>query len=131
MMSWPIPADREYNLSMAGWMTAYVLLLTGASWAHSHHWLTGPWIYVAAVAPSLPIGGVMVAVLRLLGRSDEFVRAVLIRRFVAATSLMLFGCTAYGFLEIYADLPHAPLYLAFAAFWAAFAVVSPFIRSSR
>jgi len=125
------PAAREYSLSVLGWMTLYVLLILTVSWADDAERLSGPIVYAAALSPSVPIGGLMWAVLRFMTRSDEFVRAVLAKRFVVTTGIMLFLCVAYGFLETYADVPHAPLWLAFPTFWAVFGLVSPFVRTSR
>jgi hypothetical protein len=62
-------------------------------------------VYALAISPSLPIGGTIWQVLRYMDRSDEYVRAIVTRRFVLATGVTLFLCTAWGFLESNAGLP--------------------------
>ena len=126
-----IPADRRYYVSMTGWMVVYVLTIVGLELAEGATWFSGAVRYVAAVAPSLPIGGVIWAVLALIGRSDEYVRTVMAKRFIVATGGMMFLCTAWGFLETYAGVPHIDLWIVFPLFWLVFGLVSPFIRSSR
>lgn len=124
--------NAEYARSMAIWSTVYVALVAGISWTPlGEQLLGGPLVYVVAASPAVPIAGMMWAVLRLMQRSDEFVRAVLVKRFVISTGVTFVLCAVWGFLESFAKVPHAQLWLVFPIFWAVFGVVSPFVRTSR
>ena len=52
-------------------------------------------------------------------------------RGVTATGVAFAVFCVWGFAESYADAPHAPGWLIYPLFWAAFGVVSPFVRTSR
>jgi hypothetical protein len=67
----------------------------------------------------------------MLTRLDEFVRALLAKRFIAASALTFMAATTWGFLEMYAELRHLPAWLVYPTFWLMFGVVTPFIRTSR
>jgi hypothetical protein len=64
-------------------------------------------------------------------RSDEFLRTLMAKRFIAATGLIYAASTVWGFLELYAGAPDFPLYLVFTAFAVAYSLVTPFIKSTR
>ena len=122
--------QRRYTRSVVGWMTLYVVLVFGVPMLLEWRHITGPALYVLAVLPSLPIGGVVWAALRLMAESDEFVRALLAKRFVIAAGITFFLSAAWGFLESYAHAPHVPMWMVFPGFWAAFGLVSPFVRTT-
>jgi len=50
--------------------------------------------------------------------------------FVLAAGATLTLWTAWGFGETYAAAPHIPAWLIYPFFWAVFALVSPFVRTS-
>ena len=125
------PASRDYTVTVAGWMVLYVVLLLGVSCAADRELLTATWIYPAAVLPAIPVGGVMWAVLRLMKRSDEYVRGVLAKTYVIAISVTLFLCVAYGFLEIYAGARHLALFWVFPVFWVLVAIIGRFVGTTR
>lgn len=124
--------NRAYIAQMAVFGALYVALIALVESVDFERDFTQPvFVYLAATAPAVPISGTVLAVLKLMERSDEYVRAVMAKRFIAATGLVYILGTGWGFLELYAEVPDFPLYLIFAAFWAAFGVVSPFIKSTR
>ncbi|QYF86095.1 hypothetical protein [Brevundimonas sp. PAMC22021] len=87
--------------------------------------------WLLAVAVALPVLGQIWATLAYLNEADEFVRAVMTKTFVAATGVAFAVFCVWGFAESYADAPHAPGWLIYPLFWAAFGVISPFVRTSR
>jgi hypothetical protein len=109
---------REYSVSLVIWMMIYVALIALATWTRSTGAFSPPLLYLVALSPALPIGGVILALMRFIERSDEYVRALTTRRFILATGLTMFLCTAWGFLESFADAPSVPLWSVFPAFWA-------------
>lgn len=122
----------SYHRSMALWTALYVALVAGISWTPlGDQFLSGPYAYLVAALPAAPVAGMMMAVLKHMNSADEFVRALLAKRFVIAAGLTFVGCAVWGFLESFARAPHVELWLVFPAFWAAFGLVTPFVRSTR
>lgn len=127
----PSPPHREYILGTWGFMALYVLAIVATS-----RWVVEPLrgtpvLYALALLPSLAIAGQLWVTLRLMNRVDEFLRAVMTKRFVAASAVAFMLATTWGFLETIAEAPHLPGWLIYPAFWGAFGLVSPFIRTSR
>lgn len=89
----------------------------------------GAWLLGLALVA--PIAGQIWATLARLQDSDEFVRALFAKRFIAASGLSMAVPCVWGYLESYADAPHIPGRSIYPLFWAAFGVDSPFIRTSR
>lgn len=84
-----------------------------------------------AILPALAIMGHLAVLLRYFKQSDEFQRALMSKRFVTAACLTMAATTTWGFLELFADARSAPIFLVYPAFWGAYGLVTPFIRSSR
>ncbi|MGZ8998632.1 MAG: hypothetical protein ACXW2T_07235, partial [Allosphingosinicella sp.] len=71
----------------------------------------GPAIWGIAVLPALPLLFVFYAMGRYLAElTDEYVRMLEVRKALVATGLTLAVATVLGFLEIYAEAPHMPLF---------------------
>ena len=87
------------------------------------------WLFAAAV--SAPVLGQIWATLALLNESDEYVRALTAKRFIAAAGLTMGLFTAWGFAETYAGAARAPGRLVFGLFWLCYGVITPFVRSTR
>lgn len=123
-------ANRRYlvrtGLFMAGYVAINVAAIAGA-----FDDLTRPGAWVLGLAVAAPIAGQIWATLALMRDSDEFVRTLTAKRFIIASGLAMALFSAWGYLESYARAPHAPGWLVYVLFWAAFGVISPFIRSTR
>ncbi len=78
-----------------------------------------------------PVAGQIWATLALMSKSDEFMRALMAKRFIVASGLAIAIASAWGFMESYGDAPHVPAWMIYPLFWALFGIVSPFIRTSR
>lgn len=127
-----MPPMRAYLLQMTFLMGLYVVLIVLVERVDFATDFSQPgFLYGTALAPALPVAGMVAALVKLMERSDEFMRAVLAKRFIVASGLVYCLCTGWGFLELYAGAPDFPLFLVFPAFWGALGVVTPFIRSSR
>jgi hypothetical protein len=125
------PAHKRYVirtwLFMSGYVAVNVAAISGAFdeiIGTPAGWLLG--LVVAAL-----VAGQMWATMRLIAESDEFVRIVNTKRFVAAAGLTMALFSAWGFMESYGDAPHAPGWLIYPLFWGLFGLVSPFIRNTR
>ena len=122
--------NARYTLGMGVSMALYVAALYASILSIQTRHPTGALLYALAVLPALPIGGSIWVFLTYMEAVDEYVRGVLIRRFVIATGLSLFICTAWGFLEENAGAHHFSLYLVYPLFWCLFGVVSAFLRKA-
>jgi hypothetical protein len=104
-------ALRAYQRRFGVAMTCYVLAVVAASWLSETSLSEGPAIWPIATLPALPL----LAVFWIMGRylaeiTDEYVRMLEVRKALVATGLTLAVTTVLGFLEIYADLAHMPLF---------------------
>ncbi len=84
-----------------------------------------------ALVVAVPIACQIWAVIAWMRDSDEFFRAMTVKRFVLATGLTIAVASAWGFQELYAHAPHISAAMVYPLFWGAFGVVTPFVRSSR
>ena len=103
------PAARAYKRRFAIIMIAYVGAVMTATWLSET--VAGPALWAVALLPALPL----LAVFWIMGRylaelTDEYVRVLEVRKALVATGLTLSVTTLLGFLEIYAELPHMPLF---------------------
>ncbi|WP_245646877.1 hypothetical protein [Sphingomonas soli] len=95
-------------------MTAYVLVLFGATWALRHYEPQGAALVVLSILPALPIIAVIgVMGLYLIEEKDEYVRARLVTAMLGGLAIMLSITSAWGFMEEAGVLPHMPAYFAF------------------
>jgi hypothetical protein len=87
--------------------------------------------WYVAIASALPIAGWFWVTLRIMNRSDEYLRALMSRRLLIALGVSLAILSVWGFGETYANAPHLPAFLACPLFFAAFAIIAPFVRHTR
>lgn len=120
----------RYTIGMTIWMALYAAALFGSITLIQSQHPTGVLLYVLAVLPALPIGGTILTFLAYIERVDEYLRAILVRRFIIATGLTLFICTAWGFLENNAGAHHFSLYLVYPLFWGLFGATSLILRKA-
>lgn len=124
------PAAKRYARRTVGFMGVYAAINIAAIFG-LFDGRAGWTAWLLAIAVALPVIGQIWATLIYLNEADEFVRAVMTKTFVAATGVAFAVFCVWGFAESYADAPHAPGWLIYPLFWAAFGVVSPFVRTSR
>ncbi|WP_044562548.1 hypothetical protein [Azospirillum sp. B4] len=122
-------ATRGYAIGTAASMTLYVLSIIVISWGGLD--LQGPLLWLGALVPGACIAAQLWVTLRMMRQADEFVRALMAKRFIVAATLAFIVATTWGFLETYVRLAHMPGFLVYPAFWAAFGLVTPFIRTSH
>ncbi len=101
------PAIRRYNRRIIALMLIYAAILMAVVYGFSHHLLSGPAAYVAALLPALPVIGVFGAIGRyLVEETDEYVRMLTIRQTLYASGFALSIATAWGFLEAFDMVGH-------------------------
>jgi hypothetical protein len=93
--------------------------------------LQAPLTWVVALAVSLPVALHVYVFLATMRDSDEFLRGLMAKRFIVSSGIAMALFTFWGFLEMYAGVPHAPGFLIIVVFWGLFGVVSPFIQNTH
>ena len=119
-----LSANARYTIGILVTMSLYGLILTASLWAIRTQHPAGLWLDVLAIAPALPVGGAIVVFHRYIAEVDEYVRAVVVKRFVTATGATLFITTAIGFLENGTGKTIMSLYLVYPLFWVCFAAAA-------
>jgi hypothetical protein len=105
------PAVRAYLRRFVPTMILYVALVALTPALIRATGATGPLLWVIAILPALPI----IAVFWLIGRllielRDEYLQMLEVRKALVATGVTMSIAAGWGFLEIYADAPHLPLF---------------------
>ena len=110
-------AQRRYNKRVLGLSLLYALILVGAILIFKRFHPAGPLAWLLAILPALPIVGIVAAMGRyLVEESDEYLRAMEVRKSLIATGFMLTVTTCWGFLQSFDLLPHEDFYWA-AVIW--------------
>ena len=110
-------AQRRYNKRVLGLSLLYAALLIGSIMIFKRVQPSGPIAWLLAILPALPIVGIVAAMGRyLVEESDEYLRAMEVRKSLIATAFMLTVTTCWGFLQSFDLLPHADFYWA-AVIW--------------
>ncbi|MGV3658678.1 MAG: hypothetical protein ACO1TE_00790 [Prosthecobacter sp.] len=126
----PDHVRKQYILRSSLFMSAYVAMNVAAIFGAFDD-ATPRGALALALVVSAPLAGHIWAVLAYMRDADEFMRAVMARRFIVSSGLAMALACAWGFMESYAKVWHAPGWLIYPLFWLAYAAVSPFIRSSN
>lgn len=121
---------RQYVIRSSLFMTGYVAVNVAAIFGAFDD-ATPRGAIALALVVAAPLTGHIWALLAYMRDADEFMRAVMARRFIAASGIAMALACAWGFMESYANAWHAPGFLIYPLFWLAHAAVSPFIRSSN
>lgn len=123
-------AHRRYVTRTVAFMVPYALInMAAITGAFDDRSAPGSWLLGLAVAA--PIAGQIWATLALMHDADEYVRVLTAKRFILASGSAMALFSAWGFVEEYAGAPHAPGFVIYMLFWACYAVVAPFVRTTR
>lgn len=125
------PAERKYMVRTMAFTVPYVAVNVAAIFGAFDEIIGKPSAWVLAVVVAAPIIGWIWSILSLMRDSDEFMRALMAKRFVVAAGIAMAIASFWGFGESYANAPHIPSWMIFPLFWAAFGAVTPFIRTSH
>jgi len=122
------PAMRRYQLRFWPTMIAYAVLLVAVVWLFRVHPPQGALKYALALAPAVPILGVIVIIgLYILEETDEFRRMQTIQSMLVGLATVLAAGTTWGFLEALADAPHIPSYYVFPIYCIGMGLAQPVI----
>ncbi|UAL09035.1 hypothetical protein [Caulobacter segnis] len=123
------PAMQRYRRRLAVTMIAYFLILMGSIALLDGAKLSGPLLWIVAVAPAIPILGVLVVMgLYLKEEPDEFERMIHVEAMLWGLGAVLAVTTVWGFLSNAQVIPAPPLFLIFPLFCLCWGLSQPFIR---
>ena len=126
----PDHARRQYGIRASLFLSGYVAINVAAIFGAFDN-ATPRGAVGLALTVSAPLAGHIWALLAYMRDSDEFVRGVMAKRFIVGSGLAMALFCAWGFMETYAHMWHAPGWFIYPLFWLAYGVVSPFIRTSH
>ena len=122
--------SRKYAIRSAFFMGGYLAVNAAAiTGAFDDMKPPGTWAFALVVAA--PIIDQIRAMMIWMRDSDEFIRALAAKRFIAAAGITLALSSAWGFMELYAGAPHVSAAMVFPLFCAAYGLVTPFIRTTH
>ncbi len=123
------PSSRPYVIgSVANW-AMFLFALWLLTWGSGRLPEPAQWAIVLLLTAS--VAAQFVAAYRLVARQDEFIRAINIKRIVAATGLTITAAVLTGLSEQFLGMPNVPMWVAYPLFWGLFGIVTPFIRDTR
>ena len=125
------PADRKYVIRTMAFTIPYVAVNMAAIFGAFDEIIGKPAAWALAAVVAAPVLGWIWSILVLMRDSDEFMRAVLAKRFIVSAGIAMAIASFWGFGESYANAPHIPNWMIFPLFWGCFGVVTPFIRTSH
>ncbi len=104
-------AWKRYNWRVIGLSVVYSVFLIAAVYGFKHKLVGGAIQYPVAILPALPIIGIFFAIGRyLVEERDEYVRMLMVRQTLWASSIALSAATIWGFLENFGLVAHADGY---------------------
>jgi hypothetical protein len=122
-------AVNRYNKRFFATMPFYVGFLLGAIYILKHYHPGRVATVLLSILPSLPIIAIIVIVgLYIKEETDEFQRAVYLQALLWTTGITLAVASVWGFLEMFANLPHVPTFYTFPAYWFLFGICYPLVR---
>jgi hypothetical protein len=125
-----VAPHRAYIAGTCATMAVFGLAMVALSRA-TPGYLAGPLLDAAILVPCLAVAAHLWVTMRFLRRADEYVRAVMARRFLTAALLAILAVTSWGLFEAYAGAPHLPAWVIYPVFWLFAGAVMPFIRNAR
>ena len=125
------PSSRPYVIgSLANW-AMFLFALWLLAWGSGEGRLPGPALWAIVAIVTLSVAGQFVAAYRLVARQDEFIRAIIIKRIIAATGITITLAVLAGLTEQVLGTRNLPMWVVYPLFWGLFGVVTPFIRDTR
>ncbi|HEX8526782.1 hypothetical protein [Allosphingosinicella sp.] len=125
------PSSRPYVIaSVANWL-AFLAAIFLLSWATAGDRLPVGALWAIAIVLAGSVAGQFYAAYRLIARQDEYIRAITVKRMIAATGLTITAAVFWGTAEQFLGVRNLPMWLVYPFFWGAFGMVTPLIRDTR
>jgi hypothetical protein len=125
------PQSRPYLLSALGLWASFLLTIALMAWGKQQAHFPAPALWGLALLPAGSVALQFALAYRLIARQDEYIRAIIAKRMIAATGLTITVAVLAGVAMQFLGVPLVPIWLVYPVFWGAFGIVTPFIRTSR
>ena len=125
------PAAARYGRGTAAAMAYYAVAICAAVYVGDRNLLSGIWLYMLAAQPGAAIAIQIWVTLRYLREAEEFMRALLDKRFILATMTTLALATVWGFLETFAQVQHIAGWWVYPIMWFIFGLSALVIKDSK
>ncbi|TCM18648.1 hypothetical protein EDF56_104178 [Novosphingobium sp. PhB165] len=97
------PAQRRHNRRSLAALAVYALVLPPIVWLHAHanaYPLEQPWLALLSLIPALPLIAIFLNFARYLSEeSDEYIRLMVMRQILVATTVAMCCAVIWGFLS--------------------------------
>lgn len=123
--------DSVYRRGTFVAMAIYVMSIMGVSLAVRFDAVDGALLVALALLPGLAIVGQIFVTVRYLRDADEFIRALLGKRLIAACMTTLAIFTVWGFLEQFTEIVGPPAWAAYPLMWGLFGLSCMIIKDSK
>jgi hypothetical protein len=122
-------AFKRYQQRVIASALVYAVALCAAVWLFKHHVPAGALRYAVAVAPALPIVGIVASMgLFLKEEDDEFQRTLMIEQVLWGTGGALVLASIWGFLENFGLVDHLEAYWGVVVWFAMFGLARAVVR---
>jgi putative oxidoreductase len=126
----PDHVRRQYTVRSLLFMSGYVAINVAAIFGAFDD-ASPRGALALALTASAPLAGHVWALLAYMRDSDEFIRGWMAKRFIVASGIAMALFSAWGFMESYAHVWHAPGWIVLVLFYAAFGGSRLFIHTSH
>jgi hypothetical protein len=127
----PQRATRRYVGAFWVSMSLYVVLVIAVPVLIKVYHIKGALLLGLSALPALPLLAMISVMGRYLLETDEYMRALQTKRMMVALAALLGACSIYGFVEVFANAPHLPVFMIFPAFCALWGVTCAIIRTAK
>jgi len=125
MFRWP--KSPAYIVTTIGLWLIFLAAISGVTWGKYNEWPRLA-LWALALVPALTVIIQACMVYSLISKQDEFIRALVAKRMLAATGATLAVAVAYAPFQQLLGAPQIPTWVIYPMFWGLFGMLSSFIR---
>jgi len=125
MFGWP-NSPRYVLTSIVLWLI-FLAAIFGVTWGKYNGWPDSA-LWALALVPAATVLIQTFMAYNLISKQDEFVRALIAKRMLAATGATITVVVAYGPFQQLLNAPEVPAWVVYPLFWGLFGMLSGVIR---
>jgi len=123
------PWNRHYAFAAISLWLIFLTAVCVVQWGFEQHW--SQWsLRLLAIVPAISVAITCRLAWRLIAVQDEFVRALTLKRMIAAAGATITFVTLGSVAAMAHLLPYFPAWIIWPLFWGLFGVVTPLIRTT-
>jgi hypothetical protein len=125
------PSSRPYVIGSTLMWGVFLLTIWLLSWGSVGDRLPFAALWTVSILLALSVAGQFAAAYRLVARQDEYIRAIIAKRMVAAAGRTVTAAVLAGTAEQFLGVGDLPMWIVYPFYWGAFGIVTPFISDTR